>query len=52
MKYIFAFTSSEDGINFTEDRKLTFPEESVPYIPQQGDIVQYPSKQGMLALRS
>ena len=51
MKYIFVFTSSEDGITFTEDR-FAFTEGSVPYIPQQVGHRTVPVKQGMLALRS
>jgi hypothetical protein len=50
--YIFSFTCSEDGITYSPDRKLVFPEGSVPYIPQQGDFVYYPSKPGRLALKS
>jgi hypothetical protein len=52
MKCVFSFTSSEDGVSFKEDRRLTFPGESAPYIPEQGDVIQYPSKHGGLALRS
>jgi len=52
MKYVFSFTSSDDGVSFKEDRRLTFPGESVPYIPEQGDIIEYPSRNGILALRS
>jgi hypothetical protein len=50
--YIFSFTCSEDGITYSPDCKLTFPGGNVPYVPQPGDTVFYPSKNGTLALQA